>query len=244
MQVFHAIMNFNKEETAKLIEKLDIKLDNDDKEKEGKPLLKAVMRRWLPAGEALLQMITIHLPSPVTAQKYRCELLYEGPGDDDAAMGKSFMPRVALEVLQILYLKGKCNVIYVIDHCAFLCHSRNQELRPQGSSHDVHFQDGAHHRQGSLLRLWSCVLWHCVNWSEGAHHGTKLHPWKERGPLLEANSEVSLEKYFARSGLRLHKHNLPSKPQSQVCMCDCKTNSVGFLSFKDHSDDGSLRRAH
>ncbi len=80
-------MNFKKEETAKLIEKLDIKLDSDDKEKEGKPLLKAVMRRWLPAGEALLQMITIHLPSPVTAQKYRCELLYEGPGDDEAAMG-------------------------------------------------------------------------------------------------------------------------------------------------------------
>lgn len=82
-------MNFKKEETAKLIEKLDIKLDNEDKEKEGKPLLKAVMRRWLPAGEALLQMITIHLPSPVTAQKYRCELLYEGPGDDEAAMGEA-----------------------------------------------------------------------------------------------------------------------------------------------------------
>uniref|UniRef100_A0AAY4ENZ8 Tr-type G domain-containing protein n=1 Tax=Denticeps clupeoides TaxID=299321 RepID=A0AAY4ENZ8_9TELE len=87
LQVFDAIMNFKKEETAKLIEKLDIKLDAEDKDKEGKPLLKAVMRRWLPAGEALLQMITIHLPSPVTAQKYRCELLYEGPGDDEAAMG-------------------------------------------------------------------------------------------------------------------------------------------------------------
>lgn len=86
-QVFDAIMNFKKDETAKLIEKLDIKLDAEDKDKEGKPLLKAVMRRWLPAGEALLQMITIHLPSPVTAQKYRCELLYEGPGDDEAAMG-------------------------------------------------------------------------------------------------------------------------------------------------------------
>uniref|UniRef100_A0A671LR05 Elongation factor 2-like n=1 Tax=Sinocyclocheilus anshuiensis TaxID=1608454 RepID=A0A671LR05_9TELE len=97
LQVFDAIMNFRKEETAKLIEKLDIKLDPEDKDKEGKQLLKAVMRRWLPAGEALLQMITIHLPSPVTSQRYRCELLYEGPGDDEAAMGiKNCDPKAPL----------------------------------------------------------------------------------------------------------------------------------------------------
>ncbi|XP_061652436.1 elongation factor 2b [Phyllopteryx taeniolatus] len=96
-KVFDAIMNFKKDETAKLIEKLDIKLDSEDKDKEGKALLKAVMRRWLPAGEALLQMITIQLPSPVTAQKYRCELLYEGPGDDEAAMGvKNCDPKAPL----------------------------------------------------------------------------------------------------------------------------------------------------
>ncbi|XP_026061063.1 elongation factor 2-like [Carassius auratus] len=96
-KVFDAIMNFKKDEAAKLIEKLDIKLDTEDKDKEGKPLLKAVMRRWLPAGEALLQMITIHLPSPVTAQKYRCELLYKGPGDDEAAMGiKNCDPKAPL----------------------------------------------------------------------------------------------------------------------------------------------------
>ena len=93
-KVFDAIMSFKKEEMAKLIEKLDIKLDSEDKDKEGKPLLKAVMHRWLPAGDALLQMITIHLPSPVTAQKYCCELLYEGPPDDEAAMGiKSCDPK-------------------------------------------------------------------------------------------------------------------------------------------------------
>lgn len=46
-----------------------------------------VMRKWLPAGEALLQMIAIHLPSPVVAQKYRMEMLYEGPHDDEAAIG-------------------------------------------------------------------------------------------------------------------------------------------------------------
>ncbi|XP_016333983.1 elongation factor 2-like [Sinocyclocheilus anshuiensis] len=42
-------------------------------------------------------MITIHLPSPVTAQRYRCELLYEGPGDDEAAMGvKNCDPKAPL----------------------------------------------------------------------------------------------------------------------------------------------------
>ncbi|EEC20173.1 elongation factor, putative [Ixodes scapularis] len=45
-----------------------------------------VMRTWLPAGDALFEMITIHLPSPVTAQKYRMEILYEGPLDDEAAV--------------------------------------------------------------------------------------------------------------------------------------------------------------
>ena len=93
--VFDAIMNFKKEQTEKLLGKLttadgkkvaDI-LKADEKEMEGKPLMKCVMRNWLPAGEAMFQMIVIHLPSPVTAQKYRAELLYEGPPDDVACMG-------------------------------------------------------------------------------------------------------------------------------------------------------------
>jgi elongation factor 2 len=85
--VFDAVMNFKKEMTEKLVKNLKIKLEGDEKDLEGKPLMKVMMRKWLPAGDALLQMITIHLPSPVTAQKYRMEMLYEGPHDDDAAQG-------------------------------------------------------------------------------------------------------------------------------------------------------------
>jgi len=90
--VFDAIMNFKKEQTEKLLGKLttaggklvkDV-LKAEEKELEGKPLMKVVMRNWLPAGDAMFQMIVIHLPSPVTAQKYRAELLYEGPTDDAA----------------------------------------------------------------------------------------------------------------------------------------------------------------
>ena len=105
-------MNEKKDATAQLIEKLGIKLAVEEKDLTGKQLMKvrkgkrnlikkklakikyifkiwsfqAFMRRWLPAGDTMLQMICIHLPSPVTAQKYRMEMLYEGPHDDEAAV--------------------------------------------------------------------------------------------------------------------------------------------------------------
>jgi len=89
-KVFHSIMNFKKDEYMKLIEKLNVKIPVEEKDKlieGGKPLLKVVMKAWLPAGDTLLSMIAIHLPSPVTAQKYRTEMLYEGPHDDEAFIG-------------------------------------------------------------------------------------------------------------------------------------------------------------
>jgi len=86
-KMFDAVMNFKKDIYEKLLEKLSIKLTVEEKELEGKPLIKRIMQKWLPAGETMLQLITIHLPSPVTAQKYRAEMLYEGPVDDEAMMG-------------------------------------------------------------------------------------------------------------------------------------------------------------
>ncbi|TGZ77275.1 elongation factor 2 [Ascodesmis nigricans] len=86
-RIFAAIMNFKKEETTTLLEKLEIVLKGDEKDLEGKALLKVVMRKFLPAADALLEMIVMHLPSPVTAQKYRAETLYEGPVDDECGVG-------------------------------------------------------------------------------------------------------------------------------------------------------------
>jgi translation elongation factor EF-G len=62
------------------------------------------MRTWLPAGEALLQMIAIHLPSPVVAQKYRMEMLYEGPLDDEAAIGVKVRRKSVLFYIVMLSL--------------------------------------------------------------------------------------------------------------------------------------------
>ncbi|VCU40093.1 Bgt-1514 [Blumeria graminis f. sp. tritici] len=86
-KIFSAVMNVQKDEIANVLEKLSIKLSQEDREKEGKQLLKVVMRTFLPAADALMEMMILHLPSPVTAQKYRAETLYEGPPDDEACIG-------------------------------------------------------------------------------------------------------------------------------------------------------------
>ncbi|RYP54843.1 hypothetical protein DL768_000407 [Monosporascus sp. mg162] len=86
-KIFSAVMNFKNEEIKTLLTKLDLKLPPADADKEGKQLLKAVMKAFLPAADSLLEMMILHLPSPTTAQKYRVETLYEGPMDDEAAIG-------------------------------------------------------------------------------------------------------------------------------------------------------------
>ncbi|PIL31830.1 hypothetical protein GSI_06534 [Ganoderma sinense ZZ0214-1] len=86
-RIFDAVMNFKKDDVTKICEKLDVKLAQDERELEGKALLKVVMRKFLPAGDSLLEMIVINLPSPATAQRYRVETLYEGPMDDESAIG-------------------------------------------------------------------------------------------------------------------------------------------------------------
>jgi elongation factor 2 len=66
----------------KMFKQLGINLKKDERELRGKDLLKRAMQKWLPAAEALMEMIVLHLPSPAKAQSYRTELLYEGPADD------------------------------------------------------------------------------------------------------------------------------------------------------------------
>jgi len=84
-QLFKSIMNGEKEKYEKMIKSLNINLKGEEKEEVGKPLLKTVMKKWLPAADALLEMIVTKLPSPAVAQRYRVENLYEGPQDDEAA---------------------------------------------------------------------------------------------------------------------------------------------------------------
>jgi len=86
-QLFDSIMSEKKEKYEKMLKSLEVNLVGEEKDLMGKPLLKVVMRKFLPAADALLEMLVVHLPSPVVAQKYRVENLYEGPQDDECAQG-------------------------------------------------------------------------------------------------------------------------------------------------------------
>merc|ERR1711998_184847 len=81
-KMFKLIMDGKKEKYTKLINMCGVNLTSDEKDLVLKPLVKTVMRKWLPASDALLEMICLHLPSPAKAQAYRTECLYEGPIDD------------------------------------------------------------------------------------------------------------------------------------------------------------------
>merc|ERR1719158_207784 len=84
-QLMRAIMDENKEKYEKMMTTLGIVLKGDDKQLTGKPLMKRTMQIWINAADTLLSMIVTQLPSPMKAQKYRVENLYEGPMDDAAA---------------------------------------------------------------------------------------------------------------------------------------------------------------
>jgi len=82
IRLCRATMNGEAEKIDKMLTNLEIKLSNEERQLQGKHLMKNVFQKWINAAEALLEMIILKLPSPVKAQKYRAAYLYEGPTTD------------------------------------------------------------------------------------------------------------------------------------------------------------------
>jgi elongation factor 2 len=84
-QIFKACMSQDMEKLDKYLKVIDVTLNSEERQYQQKKLLKCVMQKWLPADEALLEMMVLSLPSPAKAQRYRVENLYTGPMDDPTA---------------------------------------------------------------------------------------------------------------------------------------------------------------
>lgn len=86
--LFDTIMSEQKDIYQPIVDALQLKFTKKDLDKaatRNKDYLKLVMRTWIPAGDALLDMIAEHLPSPAVAQAYRVDNLYSGPLDSEEA---------------------------------------------------------------------------------------------------------------------------------------------------------------
>merc|ERR1712151_1427931 len=81
-KVFSNCMDEKYDAVPKMLGAVGVTLTKDDLALRQKPLLKRCMQKWLPAHDALLEMLVQHLPSPAKAQKYRASSLYTGPTDD------------------------------------------------------------------------------------------------------------------------------------------------------------------
>lgn len=70
-----------KENSLEDLENMSVKLDFKFKVKPAEmesSLTKLFMKKWIPAADAMLELIVYHLPSPIYAQMYRVDNLYEG----------------------------------------------------------------------------------------------------------------------------------------------------------------------
>ncbi|KAF3793436.1 Elongation factor 2 [Nymphaea thermarum] len=70
-QIIKTCINDQKDKLWPMLQKLGVTMKAEEKELVGKALMKRVMQTWLPASNALLEMMIFHLPSPSKAQRYR-----------------------------------------------------------------------------------------------------------------------------------------------------------------------------
>jgi len=84
-KLMYLILNKKKKIYRKLFKTLKITLSKAELKLRRKDLLMLALQKFIPIKDAVLSMIVDHLPSPVKAQKYRCETLYTGPQDDVTA---------------------------------------------------------------------------------------------------------------------------------------------------------------
>jgi len=84
-QIFKACMSQDMEKLDKYLKVIEVTLNSEERSYQQKKLLKCVMQKWLPADEALMEMMILNLPSPFKSQRYRVENLYTGPMDDPTA---------------------------------------------------------------------------------------------------------------------------------------------------------------
>ena len=67
IKVTEACLENDKPMIKKMIEVMKVKLTSEEKDLQGKYLQRAILKKWINASDALLEMMVVHLPSPKKA---------------------------------------------------------------------------------------------------------------------------------------------------------------------------------
>ncbi len=87
MKLLNALQAGKEEVYTQMLERVGVTLTPEEKKAppNNRELMRRVFQKWIPVTDTVLDAVVAHLPSPKTAQAYRCKCLYDGPQDDVCA---------------------------------------------------------------------------------------------------------------------------------------------------------------
>lgn len=86
-QIYDKSMVNDKTGLTTFLGKIDVKLSVDDLELNDRLLFGIALKRMMPIGETLMELVVNHIPNPKESQKNRVEILYDGDCTDECATG-------------------------------------------------------------------------------------------------------------------------------------------------------------
>uniref|UniRef100_A0A6B2KY08 Elongation factor 2 n=1 Tax=Arcella intermedia TaxID=1963864 RepID=A0A6B2KY08_9EUKA len=84
--IINTILSGEPEKYNKILKSQGITLSESERQLCGMPLYRVVLSKLFSLTTPLREMMVLHLPSPIQAQKYRIDSIYTGPMDDECAM--------------------------------------------------------------------------------------------------------------------------------------------------------------
>ncbi|KAJ2555078.1 translation elongation factor 2, partial [Coemansia sp. RSA 1836] len=151
---FGATLQSDADKALALADKLSIILTAKEHTLANKALTTAIMGKYLPVADALMEMFCICLPSPAKTQSYRCGGLYEGPQDDESAAGICACIPSGPLVLYVLKMVPASNKGH------FYAFGR-VFLKTIKSGQKVHIQ-GLNYTRGKHTDLFVTAMWRTV----------------------------------------------------------------------------------
>merc|ERR1719247_3078797 len=112
-KMFAAIMEDKKLKIQKLLKAVGVTLKKEEDELVGKPLLKCVMQKWLPVGDAILEMISSSYPRQQRRSAIASRTCTMGRSTTHVPTQSVLVTRPMVRIMGPNYIPGKKSDLWV-----------------------------------------------------------------------------------------------------------------------------------